>query len=110
MTHGKNDVRDSQIAAIRAACVEANPTRAEVWNYNTGAPIGSGSMASSPCRLADVLLAIETEKRRGLNSPDLKRTSEFLEAQKLVDSWSHRTDNLTAQSDGCIEFLADFLK
>lgn len=60
-------------------------------------------------RLADVLLMIKKEKTKDLISPDLKRLTEFWEADKILNSWILVDDNLEHQTEETINFIAELL-
>lgn len=86
--------------------------------------MGSGKCLGRPVRLADVLLAIEEKyQRRIANSiafditlqRDANEGDEYKSMLKtalieILMRWNLRTDDLTAQSDECIAFLAELLK
>lgn len=63
-----------------------------------------------PIRLADVLLAVEKQKRKGLVSPQLMRTSEMWEIKRTIDFWNLRDDNLDHQPEATVAFLAELLQ
>ena len=62
-----------------------------------------------PIRLADVLLALETKSKQDpLNEYQSLHDRHGVTATLRL--WNLRKDNLTEQSDGCLEFLAQLLK
>lgn len=96
-----------KLQIIREKCIAANPQRPEGWDYDSGKPEGSGYMDHAPCRLADVLQAIATERRKGLRSPYLMRTSAMYEIQKVIDFWNLPTDDLEKQGESTINYICD---
>ena len=68
-----------------------------------------GKIIGRPIQLADVLLAIEKIRCKGLISPKLKRISEFWEVKRTLDYWNFKDNNLESQSEATIKFLADLL-
>lgn len=89
--------REEQLQLIRQKCVEANPEIKNRVHSAFGAII----------RLADVLLAIEQTEhwRKGTFLRERKTT-----IHDVYERWNLRKDDLTQQSDECLQFLADLLK
>jgi hypothetical protein len=91
-------MRNEQLEAIRAACIEAKP---EIEHSQ------DGLNGVRPVRLTDVLLAVET----GWWHRDRNAEHEIsADTSKLLILWDFHQDDLTQQSDECIDFLADLLK
>ena len=98
--------RQENLQIIRDACVAANPKERVI--------IGGVLEIITPIRLADVLLAVE-----GNDTRDLLRIDEYgvfwignsievvRENHKI--QYNLRTDDITLQSDECIEFIAGLL-
>jgi hypothetical protein len=86
-----------KLELIRQACIKANP-------------IGSGGFKYRPIRLADVLLAIDGTTQGQLiairPNGDMYRS----DIQNTKWHWNLRNDDLSQQSNECIEFLYDLLK
>lgn len=96
------------MGVIRAACIKANDQR-DWYQYRNGKP------EDTSVRLADVLLVIQNtgavvafygNDRLWICEPDLAAN---INGRKN-GAWKLRTDDLTAQSDECIAFLAELLK
>ena len=87
MTH------EQKLKFIRHKCIEANPSRHEPWEYDTGEPVGSGYIKTNPCRLADVLLACP-------------KGPEFFDKYviPIVDLWNLR-ETLNNQPERTVDFL-----
>lgn len=131
-------MRDEQIAAIRAACIKANPEIEKEWSdckvcsgvgftaeheggqacYEgecNNCPVqvqcdpcmGSGKVLGRPIRLADVLLAIREIKRPIAQA--MVNTWWDRQERKLLETYDLMHDNLTAQSDETLSFLAKLL-
>lgn len=102
-----------QLTAIRAKCIEANPDNV-CWGLPSG---GNIKDARSP-RLADVLLAIGTAENNALRpfprdvAVDGRGiiSSYFSLTDKRSESWNLRNDDLSAQSDECVQFLCELLR
>lgn len=77
---------------------ECNKDEVEAWK-----------VIGRPITLADVLRAIEKEKRGGrLKSPNLKRLSEFSDVLTLIDLWNLAL-SLNDQEPEVIEFIGKVL-
>lgn len=97
MTH------EEKIAAIREACIAANPTKE--WEYTEQDGSGRYYKVVERCRLADVLLALQSVKHwRITRAAQFSIPQGRLRRGAYVD-WNLRNDNLTAQSPECIDFL-----
>jgi hypothetical protein len=130
--------KDRQIAFIREKCIEANPdienpelrkgflclvsdkrtSTGERYITSYDVAIHDDSLeplqAFRPIRLADVLLAIPNQYGQKLSTGYISgdRINVSLEADTLdvVAYWNLRKDDLTEQSDECINFLYELLK
>lgn len=95
-------MREQNLQLVRQKCIEANPEAR--WYMST--LHGPG--------LADVLLTTEGEWVSFYSASiyGIKKTgrSEGAVLYAIVQKWNLRQDDLTAQSDECIEFLAQLLK
>lgn len=95
--------REQQIAAIRAACIKANPeivAQTYRGSENTGYEI---EITDRPIRLADVLLALPDDSF-GWGGISRKYLFFNSDASRSAE-WNLRTDDLTAQTDECIAFI-----
>jgi hypothetical protein len=105
---------DQHIAAIRAACIKANPEIEKTVGWGRH---GDRLIDDRPIRLADVLLAIgEKAKSVGIDGfVEVDQYGTFWMSARIVENemrqvnWNLRQDDLTLQSDECITFLASEL-
>jgi hypothetical protein len=99
--------RGEQINLIRAKCIEANPER---WN-----DFENLKRDDDKIRLADVLLATE-KKAPAKHVPEGNGLIIFSDGSMSWNGkpssvvWYLRNDDLTEQSDECIEFISSLLK
>ena len=119
--------KSQKIEAIRKACIEANPMiRVGIPEYDIHDEHHGDS--ERPIRLADVLLAINYHREFAENKRDnlppfaiqdwgcwmhnvqdeLGEAFEWGEIRNK--NWNLRTDDLTQQSDECIDFLEKILR
>lgn len=130
-------MRETHLEIIRAACVKANPEKKDErdhvnfpcqdictngrdtyhdWNEQHGGGCAIGNEAA-PLRLADVLLAIWKQAPANKTLITLESDGQFIvtsydNAGKKIcsgPSWKLSEDDLTAQSDETLEFLASLL-
>lgn len=94
---------NKKLQLIREKCIAANPHRKEGWDWDSGRPEGSGYMDHAPCRLADVLLAIETSEGKVYD----RAVNESMAT--ALNIWNLRADDLEKQSEDTITFLAELL-
>jgi hypothetical protein len=102
--------RDQQLETIRQACIKANK---EIVTTHLPTEKFNPYETERPIRLADVLLAI------GDNNPKvngIRANGGFMRIGRFQQRntnytlfWNLRTDDLTAQSNDTIEFLANLL-
>jgi hypothetical protein len=110
---------NEKLELIRQACIAANPNRrwedlgnckrhwADDFSQTCSCP--PDSERKLPCRLADVLLAIKSTHYA------LDSEGEFMlhadgSWHYAGPIWNLRNDDLSQQSNECIEFLYDLLK
>lgn len=126
-------MREEHLATIREACIKANPeieTMPEAYAYTLRVirdlrdrrGLGQeweqiddevrgeiedtwATLIGRPIHLADVLLA----RKKSMQSLTWLFAADEKLAE-LVDRWNLRQDELTQQSDECLEFLAELLK
>lgn len=92
--------RQQQIEIIRKACAAANPQVEILMGQEMSV------YYIRPIRLADVLSAIgNVDARVKVDGDKLK-----VFADETMLTWNLRKDDLTEQSDECVEFLAEILK
>jgi hypothetical protein len=99
--------REQKIEAIRQKCYDANPELMErrdvIGNDRLGYSV-SKYIKRYPIRLADVLLAIH--KKAKIEEKGFVESLFSVEIDDLVNiHWNLRQDDLTQQSDECIDFL-----
>lgn len=110
--------KDQNLSVIREACIQANPSRTEAWEYDTGEPVGSGYMKENPCRLADVLFALWKKNSANRTNIVVENAGTFVittwkglkSSRKLGPDWALHQDSLESQSPETLLFLADLLK
>jgi hypothetical protein len=101
--------RNDQLSLIRQKCIEAlcaHGTRSEQSLYTRG--------FDRPIRLADVLLAITKASPNNHNRVWLKSDGRFVlneNGNSLHNpaDWNLRKDDLTEQSEECINFIYELL-
>jgi hypothetical protein len=93
----------TNIEKIKAACIKANQTKGWYWD------LGVNDMRErEQIQLSDVLMAVESEVKKGLISPKLKRKSEISAIVNILDGWD-LTKTLEDQSQEKIDFIASLL-
>jgi hypothetical protein len=100
--------RQKQLELIRAKCIEAKPTN----DFLCGCACCEveGQDFERPIRLADVLLAINSAIVVMDNPTSEDAENYSYRIMDTVMKWNWRKDDLTAQSDQCITFLANLLE
>lgn len=113
-------MRATQLEAVRAACIKANPSilckDCEGVGYYVIPTMPDGEPEQQQCncqereiRLADVLLAVKgSEVYSALFPLDGYLWSE-MDSGKTVKFWNLRTDDLEQQSDETIAFIHSLL-
>ena len=106
--------RDDKIAAIRAACIKANP---EIETRFSGKRGVLNSTISAPVRLADVLFSLPGySPGNRIIGVDHEGTfvewgnKSAFEYVKNIPQWNLLKDDLQEQSDECVDFLYELLK
>lgn len=98
--------RTDHIAAIRAACIKANPARKWTKEVFGAYSNSQGDTHDLPVRLADVLLALYKNCTAGQWDDALLA---LIDNQGGLMTWNLRTDDLEQQSDETVAFIASLL-
>lgn len=114
--------RQEKLEAVRAACVKANPDIVvDEIGHENGEQAPEIERVYREVRLADVLLAIQEEsgahalpsEEDGGSTESMKYNAQVWRDRRWSETlygWNLRRDDLTEQSDECIDFLYQLLK
>jgi hypothetical protein len=113
MTEHKELTRDEKLWRLRKACMKANPA---LWNDHGDIlkrVVSQGVAVPTKIGLADVLLAWnwEWQKRPPGNEDDEDAAQVYKEIiTRILVLWNVRADDLSKQSDECIDYLESHLR